>query len=205
RVIPLPHDGDYSFDPRSDYSMPTNEDLSPVGVAARGARLTVSNLRIDRDVFYTQVRAERENVHSQEMSATRFQLANPREYATAAAAVFATSPYALGPDEFFAMGDNSPRSADSRWWSVPSDNHADTLLNPAHPWAVHRSLLIGKAFMIYWPHAIPFGNNGKGYAVQYHSRLEWDPNRKKNIAVRTDYPSFVIPFYPQFSRFKFIH
>jgi signal peptidase I len=195
RVVPLPQSGDYSFDPRSDYSTPTNEDLCPVGIAARGAELQVSDLRIDRDVFYTQGRVDQPK--------SRYQLANPQEYARAAEAEFDPLSYALGPDEFFAMGDNSPRSADSRWWTAP-DNHADTLRNPAHPWAVHRSLLIGKAFMIYWPHGVPFGNDGKGIPVQYHDRVGQD--KKGNaIPVRTDYPSFVVPFYPQFSRFKFIH
>ncbi|HBL42696.1 MAG TPA: hypothetical protein DDZ90_04820, partial [Planctomycetaceae bacterium] len=30
--------------------------------------------------------------------------------------------------------------------------------------AVPRSALVGKAFMIYWPHGIPFMNDGRGYS-----------------------------------------
>ena len=41
----------------------------------------------------------------------------------------------LGSNEFFMMGDNSPASADSRYWGK-----------------VDRRLLIGKALFIYWPH-----------------------------------------------------
>jgi hypothetical protein len=41
----------------------------------------------------------------------------------------------LEPGEFFMMGDNSPASADSRYFGK-----------------VDRRLLIGKALFIYWPH-----------------------------------------------------
>jgi signal peptidase I len=61
------------------------------------------------------------------------------------------------------LGDNSPRSKDSRGW-----DHRDRY-DPAYPdsggwdttnrqfWEVPESLLIGKAFYIYWPHGKPFG------------------------------------------------
>jgi signal peptidase I len=42
----------------------------------------------------------------------------------------------LKKDEFWAMGDNSAKSADSRTWGP-----------------VPRDLLIGKAFFVYWPHS----------------------------------------------------
>jgi signal peptidase I len=50
-------------------------------------------------------------------------------------------PFALREGEYFVMGDNSPRSFDSRMWSqiarpvVPAEN------------------LVGKAFFVYWPSA----------------------------------------------------
>ncbi len=108
-------------------------------------------------------------------------------------------------DEFFALGDNSPRSKDSRMW------HDDR--PPAkHPHAVPRRLLIGKAFYIYWPHAIPFLNNGKGYRpditipgkwigmapLDYHWYFTNDRGGK------TDYPIPYrsLPAYPQFTRMK---
>lgn len=49
-------------------------------------------------------------------------------------------PLALKGDEYFAMGDNSPNSQDSRQWGrIPAKN------------------MLGKAFMVFWP-AIPFYN-----------------------------------------------
>jgi signal peptidase I len=49
--------------------------------------------------------------------------------------------FPLGPDQFFVLGDNSAASKDSRLWL--EGHHVD------------RSLLIGRALVIFWPHAIP--------------------------------------------------
>jgi signal peptidase I len=54
----------------------------------------------------------------------------------------------LGPDQFFFCGDNSGASADGRLWDVPEPWAA--LIDPT-PGIVHRDLLIGKAFFVYWP------------------------------------------------------
>jgi signal peptidase I len=48
--------------------------------------------------------------------------------------------FLLGPDQFFVLGDNSEQSADSRLWG-PGAHYVD------------RSLLIGKALFVYWPHS----------------------------------------------------
>jgi signal peptidase I len=42
-------------------------------------------------------------------------------------------PYTVPPDSYFAMGDNRDRSSDSRYWGT-----------------VPRSMIKGKAFMVYW-------------------------------------------------------
>ncbi|HMN40612.1 MAG TPA: signal peptidase I [Phycisphaerales bacterium] len=72
-----------------------------------------------------------------------------------------TSPYAplyLGPDQFFACGDNSPASLDGRLWESV-DPWVHELYPPSggnaspHPSAgvIPRELLLGKAFFVYWP------------------------------------------------------
>ncbi len=72
-----------------------------------------------------------------------------------------TSPYAplyLGPDQFFACGDNSPASLDGRLWDGV-DPWVNELYPPPggndspHPRAgvIPRELLLGKAFFVYWP------------------------------------------------------
>ncbi|MCY2965848.1 MAG: S26 family signal peptidase, partial [Planctomycetota bacterium] len=83
-------------------------------------------------------------------------------------------------DQFLMLGDNSPRSNDGRGWR--------------EPYSVPRKLLIGKAFCIYWPHAVPFLNNGKGYpGKQYHE--EFDQSA-------TPIPRISVPFVPQVGRMK---
>ncbi|MFN0055729.1 MAG: S26 family signal peptidase, partial [Planctomycetales bacterium] len=93
---------------------------------------------------------------------------------------------ALDDDEFFAMGDNSSRSYDGRLWRESGQSH--------HPHAVNRRALIGKAFFIYWPHGIPFLNNGKGFPVVKHAAPQ--PPAVDN------YPLYTAPFYPQWWRWS---
>ncbi len=63
--------------------------------------------------------------------------------------------YRMGEDEFFALGDNTDASSDSRYWGTGGNR--DDRLPPAIPYekkhTVHRDLLIGKALLIYWPHS----------------------------------------------------
>ena len=104
-----------------------------------------------------------------------------------------TATFELGPDEYLMLGDNSPRSRDSRLWS--------NTRQAKHRYAVERSALVGKAFFIYWPHGEPFLNGGHGYTPPlsyfYHYERE---NGKGNRTVRTNYPELRVPFYPQVMR-----
>jgi len=58
------------------------------------------------------------------------------------------NPFTLGKDEFFAMGDNSPDSADSRLWSIEGIGNNGISYRMG---VVPRDYLIGKAFFVYWP------------------------------------------------------
>jgi signal peptidase I len=60
-------------------------------------------------------------------------------------------PFELRNNEFFAMGDNSPRSQDSRWWTYDDYQRPDPQAERAA--VVPRRNLIGKAFFVYWPAA----------------------------------------------------
>ncbi len=58
------------------------------------------------------------------------------------------NPIMLGPDEFFACGDNSPQSLDSRLW----DREGVGNNGKRYPLGVvPRDYLIGEAFFVYWP------------------------------------------------------
>lgn len=57
--------------------------------------------------------------------------------------------FQLEADQFFMLGDNSPKSLDSRLWNDP--DRQDT---PPFEHYVKRELLIGKALFVYWPHGL---------------------------------------------------
>jgi len=58
------------------------------------------------------------------------------------------NPLQLQEDEFFVLGDNSPASADGRWWAKPgTGNNGKTYRAGVVP----RDYLVGKAFVVFWP------------------------------------------------------
>jgi signal peptidase I len=210
----------------ASYQAPSKDDLAPVGIAGRNCGATVSKLLVQRDIYY---RAEHVATPAAEYrnragntyeyigepigpgqttltDQAEFTVLNSlkhdpeawwkqysggeelgsdgkfRRYRHLRPAKFPR----LGPDEFFMMGDNSPRSKDSRLW--PNENR------PGEPrYVVKREALVGKAFFTYWPHGVPFLNDGKGIPVFYHTTVAGE---------KTDYPSFRVPFYPNFWRMK---
>jgi signal peptidase I len=106
-----------ALDGRSLYQMDldtsdltTEPSSEPFAIGPLSGFVEVRELRVWRDVYYTHPP----------------QLTTPRNRSTARALF---QPYTLGPDEFFVLGDNSPRSLDSRY----------AAFGPAIP----RSLLVG--------------------------------------------------------------
>ena len=57
--------------------------------------------------------------------------------------------FVLAPDEFFVLGDNSPNSQDSRWWTEPGVVSKGRKAPRAG--IVPRYYLVGKALFVYWP------------------------------------------------------
>ncbi len=58
------------------------------------------------------------------------------------------SPMVLKEDQFFACGDNSPASFDSRFWDIPGKGNNSVTYDPG---VVPRDYLVGKAFFVHWP------------------------------------------------------
>jgi signal peptidase I len=219
---------------------PTDSDMAPVGIAARGLGITVSRLLLERDIYYRSELlhpyshyinddysgGSTINEYDSQTNGREFELlltdptawfqeyerglsarktgADSDEYADV------SFEFELGPDEFFMMGDNSPSSKDSRLWA--NTRRAE------HRHAVPRSALVGKAFFIYWPHGVPFLNDGLGYPTGSDSiwnnrflawffyHREFDPEKQgQNDKIPTklsDYPKFRVPFYPNISRMR---
>jgi signal peptidase I len=96
RRLTVALDGQLLFEP-FDYDDPAIGPVtyaSPVALGVLGTgRAAVGRIRIDRDLYYTEVLAN----------------APRRPFAVGSA-------YLLGPNEFFVLGDNSPVSNDSRFW-----------------------------------------------------------------------------------------
>lgn len=58
------------------------------------------------------------------------------------------NPMVLKEDQFFACGDNSPASYDSRFWNEPGVGNGSETYEPG---VVPRDYLVGKAFFVHWP------------------------------------------------------
>lgn len=97
---------------------------------------TLHRVRVDRDIYYQPVR--------------------PQATSGGLAMDFCNASYPadrynifLGPDQYFVCGDNSPNSADGRYWTTVSDPWV-AQIDPT-PGVVNERLLVGKAFLVYFP------------------------------------------------------
>lgn len=122
RRLSVALDGQLAFEPFDfdDVGSGMPWAVSPVALGVIGdGSAEVRDIRIDRDVYYTEALAQTpRRPHGVEV------------------------PFALGPGEFFVLGDNSPVSNDSRFW-------------PGRP-VVTQELFLGKPFLVHLPsQAVP--------------------------------------------------
>jgi signal peptidase I len=102
-----------------------------------GSPVTLYRVRTDRDLYYRH-------------DYLQMQQANPPFISGHAFATHPTdNPGILASDQFMMCGDNSQMSLDSRLWG----NSAEIVrqqIDP-HPFTVNRKLLLGKAWVVYFP------------------------------------------------------
>lgn len=186
-------DGITYEDAPNTHPSPTAADLSPVGITAVGASVSVSDLVLKRDIYYTLNPGSPDygNLWDDRMPRSTEELfdllAEPSRFSTLVN--LPTKDYDIGPNRFLMLGDNSPESRDSRGWNtddrrVPSvpieEPNAGWDTSNRMSWEVPREMLTGKAFFIYWPHGQPI----------------WP-----DIRISRD---FRIPFLPYVQRMKWI-
>ncbi|MDG1838182.1 MAG: S26 family signal peptidase [Phycisphaerales bacterium] len=114
-----------------------------------GAPVRLSRMEIDRDIYYRPAIITSHAIKNAPLAEFAADTAPGRHGA-------ATHPdhlRVLGPDQFFVLGDNSGRSLDSRLLGSPAPIVAEQV-DPA-PFVVPRDLLIGKAFLVYFPALTP--------------------------------------------------
>ncbi len=190
-------DGRAYGDGTTPQPVPTTADLAPVGISARGASVLVSRLVLNRDIYYTldPGRSDYGNLDLRrpddravdtpaERAAAIFDaLADPSRFSELAN--LPPRDFPIRPGHYMMLGDNSPRSKDSRGWSTMDQLrlHPDFGWDPNHreSWEVPESLLIGKAFFIYWPHAKPFWPNIR---VTDNLRVPFRPQFERMIRIR---------------------
>jgi len=123
-----------------------------------GSPVTLQRVRVDRDLYYrNDVLRATEN--------------EPRYFGPA----FGTHPYEnaaiLGSDYYMMLGDNSTASLDSRLWGsahrLVRQQITDADGREHQPFLVHRRLLIGKAFAVYFPAPYPLVDGGWGVVPDF--------------------------------------
>ncbi len=125
-----------------------NEREPRIRIGIAGGKMRVHRVEVDRDLYYHDAYDQQEGLLGVYRKGKR------------------GNELALGKDHFFALGDNSPNSADSRYWK-------DSTWGPTNPWLVkrhfqewmdekegrapegrvHRDTLMGQAFAVYFPSA----------------------------------------------------
>lgn len=111
-----------------------------------GSPVTLPRVRVDRDLYYRP---------------TSLEINNPRHGPRLHGPGFGTHPdnlATLGPDQFFMLGDNSQASLDSRLWGRPHELIAEQIDDT--PFVVNRKLLLGKAWVVYFPAPHPITEKG---------------------------------------------
>lgn len=170
RVVPLQADG--ASQP-GHYSVPAGArpvwtvadpgDLEPVRIGGKGLALDVRQLKVLRDVYYVAADNEKrfmsQNAYDYDGLVDYDKLqrlfTTPRLWATSEIFDLRRDDvrFKLGEDQFFPLGDNSPQSKDARLWYGDQTAHhlKDQIMIDVKPY-VERERLIGKAFLVYWPH-----------------------------------------------------
>jgi signal peptidase I len=165
RIVSL----DYEWSPRERLERATGMPLSGAAVAVlnpatyrepsvrwlfEGSPVSLANVRLDRDLFYQPMKLR----PPQGRRVTKPGYEDIVREGTPGFGTHPDKPSVLGPDHFLMCGDNSPASHDSRAWGKPDALVAHQIDD--HPFVVHRKLVLGKAWVVYFPAPFALSDGG---------------------------------------------
>lgn len=134
-------------------------EMSVIRIRGRGAPARLSRVEVDRDIHYARYRVVNEasgNPPRPDEGGLNFRHAFASHPTTVAE---------LGDDHFFMLGDNTLASSDSRAWGFPHPLVAEQV-DPT-PFVVHRSMLLGKAWVVYFPALESLSPTGRGFVPNF--------------------------------------
>jgi signal peptidase I len=123
-----------------------------------GSALTLHRVHVDRDIFYRHD-ALRNGYAAKNPSFDRAKFGSMIRNRAHARGTHPSNVAVLGPDHYFMGGDNSTASSDSRLWGNPHPLVA-LQIDPT-PFVVHRRLLLGKAWVVYFPAPLARSETGR--------------------------------------------
>ena len=150
-------------------------DAAPVALAVRGGKASVNHVVLHRDKYYISSKEAGPEIIDYPFDGLHQFLRvyeNPSLWSeTNFWSLRRRTEFPLADDQFFTMGDNSPKSADARCWGkgrfgprLPERYHDDAY-SYSDATYVPRELMIGKALFVFWPHpwsgTIPMPNFGR--------------------------------------------
>lgn len=125
-----------------------NSSVPAIAIETDGSAVTLHNVELDRDIYYGSWL----NDGRIALGGMVYRSGRVDE-----------RPLRLEDDEFFCLGDNSPRSLDGRAWSrVHPWVSTNSKRGQLRPGVVPRDMMVGHAFMVYFPAPYPWKPNAPG-------------------------------------------